>query len=255
MKRQSSHGGSSLDCFATSSTEELVTTGVHICCAGRMHIHMACDLLQLLKKLIRHIPRTSKLTEGLLVGLVRLVSSFKAPIFPRPAKALTVSQPVKACMPSRASEKPLPALMALACCSSIFKEYVALASTLIVRQYRSNLPLSSDKMWMDPASSVSNLRQRCFLMSLWPGWIQDSLLTTLVLTSDLSRVLSLDWKRDHSWYTQAVPHGHVSLLPHTVFLHFILVPFHQNLQQTLHVCIHGSTYGNAPQQQQGFYSW
>ena len=110
------------------------------------------------------IPRTSKLTEGLLVGLVRLVSSFKAPIFPRPAKALTVSQPVKACMPSRASEKPLPALMALACCSSIFKEYVALASSLIVRQYRSNLHLSSEKMWMDPASSVSNFRRRCFLV-------------------------------------------------------------------------------------------
>ena len=47
-------------------------------CGYRMHIHMACDLLQLLKKFIRYIQRTSKLTEGLLVGLVRLVSSFKA---------------------------------------------------------------------------------------------------------------------------------------------------------------------------------
>ena len=59
-------------CFTTSSTKQLVTKGVHICCVGRMHIHAACELLQFFKKLIKHIPRTSKLTEGLLIGLVRL---------------------------------------------------------------------------------------------------------------------------------------------------------------------------------------
>ena len=88
-------------------TEELVGQFIHFVSIGSCRIQVPGKQLYFVKQLIRGFPGLTKLAESLLVCAV-LLKNFRAPSFPRSVSALTMSQPVKACNPIKASHMLSP---------------------------------------------------------------------------------------------------------------------------------------------------